>query len=77
MYDDLDFFVKLKKFPIMGICVGMQIMLEKSEEGKLPGFGWIKGNVKKFKINNNFYTPVPHIGWNSIRNLKKKNILQY
>ena len=36
--------------PVLGICVGTQIMAESSEEGILPGLGWIKGSVKKFDV---------------------------
>ena len=53
---------------ILGICVGMQIFLKKSEEGKNPGLGWVDGEVKKF---DNVELRVPHIGWNKIKNLKK------
>src|ERR1700730_14516230 len=38
-----------EKIPLLGICVGQQLLLEGSEEGKLPGLGWIKGKVVKFK----------------------------
>ena len=40
------------KIPILGICVGFQMMLESSEEGKLSGLGWIRGKVKKFSQRN-------------------------
>lgn len=57
--------------PILGICVGMQILFEKSEEGVLPGLGWLKGDVLKFDENQIKQKPkVPHLGWNSI-NIKK------
>ena len=51
-----------KKIPFLGICLGMQFLMDKSEEGNNNGFGWIKGICKKFDINNN-KLPVPHIGW--------------
>ena len=56
------------KKKILGICVGMQIFLNKSEEGKQPGLGWVDGEVIKF---DNSDLRVPHIGWNKIINLKK------
>jgi imidazole glycerol-phosphate synthase subunit HisH len=54
--------------PILGICLGAQLMCESSEEGKLPGLGWIKGHVKKFPTQKEGikYT-VPHMGWDVIR----------
>lgn len=53
--------------PILGICVGMQILAESSEEGVLPGLGWIKGRVKKIdtsKIDTRL--KLPHMGWNTL-----------
>jgi imidazole glycerol-phosphate synthase subunit HisH len=51
---------------ILGICLGMQLLMEKSEEGKLGGFGFIKGCVKKFSFKNSEFR-VPHMGWNYIQ----------
>jgi len=67
--DPLNYLALEKKIPILGICVGMQIMAEKSEEGRNEGFGWIKSKVKKFD-NKIDYLPVPHMGWNNILNSK-------
>lgn len=61
-----------KKKPLLGICIGMQILLEKSEEGTMPGLGWIEGSVHKFSNNN----PVPHMGWNDVKFLKKDLIFE-
>jgi imidazole glycerol-phosphate synthase subunit HisH len=56
-----------KKLPLLGVCVGMQMFAQKSEEGNLPGLNWIDSTVDKFDYNflgkNN---PLPHMGWNSI-----------
>jgi glutamine amidotransferase len=66
----------IDKTPILGICVGMQILSNKSEEGKLSGLGWIPGEVKKFDLNKlNFKPKVPHLGWNSIKCEKKIKLL--
>lgn len=55
------------KIPIIGICVGMQILSETSEEGILKGLGYIKGRVKKFDVTKLQSKPkLPHLGWNSI-----------
>lgn len=54
--------------PILGICVGMQMLSNQSEEGILPGLGWIPGEVKLFDKNLIQGKPkLPHLGWNSIR----------
>lgn len=54
--------------PVLGICVGMQILAESSDEGRLPGLGWIKGHVRGFKNvlqSNNL--ALPHMGWNDVQ----------
>jgi glutamine amidotransferase len=53
--------------PVLGICLGMQMLLECSEEGDLPGFGWIPGRVKRFRFEDGAdgrRLRVPHMGWN-------------
>ena len=54
-----------KKVPIMGICLGMQLFFDTSEEGNCRGLGWVQGHVAKFdskKSGSNF--KIPHMGWN-------------
>jgi glutamine amidotransferase len=63
----LDESVTEKKKPILGICVGMQMMAKRSDEGKLMGLGWVDGEVKKFDENG--FTAkrlLPHMGWNDV-----------
>jgi glutamine amidotransferase len=60
--------------PILGICVGMQILAKTSEEGKLGGLGWIDGHVKKFQFAEKGILRVPHLGWNTIELKKKSSI---
>ena len=55
--------VLVDKIPVFGICVGLQIMAKSSEEGALPGLGWINATVKKFDLPGEYY--VPHMGWNT------------
>ena len=51
-----------EKTPVLGVCLGMQLLTNGSEEGKQSGFGWIPGNVKRFpKLDK---LKVPHMGWN-------------
>jgi len=55
------------KIPILGICVGMQMLADKSEEGIIPGLGWIPGNVRAFSSNPICSKlPLPHMGWNKL-----------
>ena len=58
-----------KHTPVLGICVGMQLMALSSEEGILPGLGWINASVKKLQLpfrENGKPFPLPHMGWNSL-----------
>lgn len=67
--ETLDFLVTEQKIPVLGICVGMQMMAESSEEGNLAGLGWIKGVVCKFdhsNFSNRSQFPLPHMGWNNV-----------
>ena len=62
-----------KQKPIMGICVGMQILAESSEEGEVPGLGWIKGRVKKIDVSKiNSKPKLPHMGWNSLSKMNNE-----
>jgi glutamine amidotransferase len=71
----LDKEVLENKVPILGICVGMQILAETSEEGSLKGLGYIKGHVKKLDASKlNEKPKLPHLGWNSIE-IKRKSPL--
>jgi glutamine amidotransferase len=65
-----------RKVPVLGICVGMQILAEGSDEGVLKGLGWIKGQVKLFdKSNLNHKPKLPHLGWNSVSVRKISRLL--
>jgi imidazole glycerol-phosphate synthase subunit HisH len=55
--------IKEIKSPFLGICVGMQLLMEQSEEGNTPCMGIIKGEVKKFRSEQH---KVPKVGWNNV-----------
>ncbi len=63
--------------PILGICLGMQVLTNWSEEGDVAGLGWIQGKTLKFIFNqhNHQSLKVPHMGWNSIEVLKESTLL--
>ena len=64
--------------PLLGICLGMQLLLTKSEEfGKSLGLSIIKGIVKKIKKNNLNYCKIPVIGWHPLIVKRQKNIDQF
>lgn len=59
--------VLVKKKKVLGICVGMQILADSSEEGVKPGLGWIPGRVRKIDASTLVSSPkLPHMGWNSV-----------
>ena len=67
MRDKLDTLVLEKKIPVLGICVGLQMLAKSSDEGKLDGLGWLNAHVKKFDESKlTKLTPLPHMGWNNI-----------
>jgi len=56
------------KKPVLGVCVGMQMLAYRSEEGRSEGLGWIGGEVKKFDISKfSQATHLPHMGWNDVQ----------
>tara|TARA_R110000803_G_scaffold210230_1_gene281521 strand:- start:1921 stop:2520 length:600 start_codon:yes stop_codon:yes gene_type:complete len=63
LFDELNTQALINNKPVLGICLGMQLLMDKSEEGKLGGLGWIKGECKKFRFSDNSLK-VPHMGWN-------------
>lgn len=67
MRDVLNELVVEKERPVLGICVGMQMLAQRSDEGTLPGLGWIPGEVKRFDeriLAKGAY--LPHMGWNDV-----------
>jgi len=52
--------------PILGICLGMQLMTSFSEEGNVEGLDWFKARTQKFVFNTQDNVKVPHMGWNDI-----------
>ena len=75
--DELNNLVINKKVPILGICVGLQVMGFGSDEGDLQGLGWIPGTVKKFNINKIESKPkLPHMGWNTIKDIQNHNLFK-
>jgi glutamine amidotransferase len=69
MRSTLDTLVSDDGVPVLGVCVGMQMLAESSDEGSLRGLGWISGRVRAFKSFADFDLPVPHMGWNDIRSV--------
>ena len=68
--ETLDALVLEKKIPILGVCVGMQIMASQSEEGVLSGLNWIEGKV--LKLDKDII--LPHMGWNNVKLSNKSDL---
>lgn len=76
--DCLNTLVLEQKVPVIGICVGMQMMANRSEEGTSAGLGWINGTVKRFHYDNEVIAskyPLPHMGWNNISPVKQSMLV--
>tara|TARA_B110000046_G_scaffold34755_1_gene37731 strand:+ start:13457 stop:14083 length:627 start_codon:yes stop_codon:yes gene_type:complete len=73
--DSLNEYVIDKEVPILGVCVGMQILCNGSEEGNAVGFGWIPGYTKKLDESKLDHKPyLPHMGWNTVDRIKESNL---
>ena len=77
MREKLDDLVLNQKIPVIGICVGMQMMANNSDEGEVEGLKWIDATVKKFdetKIHQ--VTRLPHMGWNDVKPVPDISLFQ-
>ena len=60
-----------KRVPVLGICLGMQLLGRASEEGTRPGLGWIDAESKRFDMSARPHLKVPHMGWNEVRPVRE------
>lgn len=68
----IDTWLQQTKKPVLGICVGMQLLYEGSSEGDTEGLGVIPGYLKKFESDSH---KVPHMGWNTVQLLKEHHLV--
>jgi glutamine amidotransferase len=61
--------------PVLGICLGMQLLCRSSEEGVLPGLGWMAADVKLFRIDPQAGLKVPHMGWSELSIQRENRLL--
>lgn len=65
-----------EKKPILGICLGMQLMCNKSEEGETSGLGWFDASITKIKVKDALRYKIPHIGWNKADRVKESQLFK-
>ena len=75
LWDVLNEQVLVKKRPILGICLGMQLICGGSEEGQMTGLNWIDASFKKFRLDSKLFK-VPHMGWNYIEAQRDSKLLK-
>jgi len=78
LIEPLNEFALIQKKPVLGICLGMQLMAISSEEGNGSnhGLGWVDASVKKFQTDDFKKFKIPHMGWNTINSLKKSALMK-
>jgi len=65
-----------ERIPVLGLCLGMQLMTRGSEEGTLPGLGWVRADTVKFDAAGTPGMKVPHMGWNLVAPAKESAMLK-
>jgi glutamine amidotransferase len=76
LVDPIKEFISLKQRPLLGVCLGAQLLTKKSEEGSLAGFGFFEAEVLHFsKLPNTENIRIPHMGWNYIQYENEKQLL--
>jgi imidazole glycerol-phosphate synthase subunit HisH len=56
----------VERVPVLGICLGMQMLTRSSEEGCRPGLGWLPAKTVRFNLGQNSELKIPHMGWNTV-----------
>lgn len=77
MIDLLNDKVLVRKTPTLGVCLGMQLLTKGSEEGTLPGLGWIDAETIRFRFDpKQTNLKIPHMGWNTVRICREGTLFQ-
>jgi imidazole glycerol-phosphate synthase subunit HisH len=76
LIDTLNERVQKAGVPLLGICLGMQLMTRSSEEGQDSGLCWVDAETKKFQIDPAIKLRVPHMGWNKVSTLKDPTLFK-
>jgi glutamine amidotransferase len=76
MRDRLNVLVLQQQLPVLGVCVGMQILGDSSEEGARAGLGWLHGTVRKIRFGESGERRLlPHMGWNTVQPVAPSELL--
>jgi glutamine amidotransferase len=76
LFEKVNYLVLEKEVPVVGVCVGMQMMARRSDEGSESGLGWLHADVVKFDVTKIKFKPhLPHMGWNDVKINHPNNIL--
>lgn len=67
--------VQERKVPVLGICLGMQLMTKMSEEGVEPGLGWVDAEAVRFSVPPDSRLRIPHMGWNVVEQPRRGRLL--
>jgi glutamine amidotransferase len=65
-----------ERIPVLGLCLGMQLMTRRSEEGRLPGLGWVDAETRRFDSTSQPGLKIPHMGWNVVGVIKDSPLLK-
>ena len=77
MRETLTELVISRRAPVLGVCVGMQILANSSEEGTRAGLGWIAGTVRRIRFAAEAPGVLPHMGWNTVRSVTNSGIFSH
>ncbi len=76
LLDALNEFALVQQKPILGICLGMQLMAKHSEEGNVSGLGWFDAEVIRFNVKDTLKYKIPHVGWNQVIMAKQSLLME-
>jgi glutamine amidotransferase len=75
LLDALNEAVLVRRVPLLGICLGMQLLTDSSEEGQLPGLGYLRATTRRFRFPRGSALKIPHMGWNYIESVHPNPII--
>jgi imidazole glycerol-phosphate synthase subunit HisH len=76
LIDSLNYAVLERKVPVMGVCLGMQLLARRSDEGNEAGLGWINADVRRISLPMGSSLKVPHIGWMEIQPTRPSTLFE-